>query len=113
MAKTRAMLNKEIRQKALREQLAEQCRIQHVLDTVEKMTKLQVEFDGETSNYQEVSFDLQKYKIANEQRLKLINKYLPDLKAQEIKLEAEVVTKKASELTDDELASIISSVDDE
>ena len=113
MAKTRAMMNKEIRQKALREQLASKGLIQKVLENLDIIEGLEVESDGETTNALEVKFNLDKLRVSNEQRLKLINKYLPDLKAQEVQLQAEVVTKKASELSDDELASIISSVDDE
>jgi len=71
------------------------------------MEKLEVVTDGEYSNAVEVKFELDKMKAINDQRLKLINKYLPDLKAQEIALDANIIAKKASELTDDELATII------
>jgi hypothetical protein len=106
MAKTRAMQNREIRQNNLRQWLSEKCTAQHLVNNLEKIEAL----DPESECFNN---ELNKYRVANEQRLKVLNKYLPDLKAQEIRLEAEVVTKKASELSDDELASIISSVDDE
>lgn len=82
MAKTRAQQNREIRQEELRKQLAEQCRVQHVLDTIKKIEEL----DEESESF---SNALSKLKAANDQRLKLISKYLPDLKQQEITMEAE------------------------
>lgn len=76
MAKSRAMQNRAIRQQALREQLAEQCRLQHIIDNIIKMEKLE---SGDNA-----LFELNKLKTANEQRLRLLNKYLPDLKSTEI-----------------------------
>lgn len=77
MAKTRAMENRALRQEALREQLAEQCRVQHILETLKKIEELD-EGDEHFVNA------LAKLRTVNEQRLKLLNKYLPDLKATEI-----------------------------
>lgn len=77
MAKTRAQQNRAIRQESLRELLAEQCRIQHIIDNIVKMEEL----DG---SVEQDSFTLNKLKIANEQRMKLLNKYLPDLKNVEL-----------------------------
>jgi hypothetical protein len=105
--KSRADLNKQVRQEALREQLKNRALIDQVLRSHERMEKLEVVTDGEYSNAVEVKFELDKMKAINDQRLKLINKYLPDLKAQEIALDANIIAKKASELTDDELATII------
>lgn len=66
---TIANRNRKIRQDALREQLAEQCRLQHVLETIKKIENA------------DDSHDLARLKAANDQRIKLLGKYLPDLKA--------------------------------
>ena len=79
MAATRANMNRKIRQDALREQLAEQGHVQQVIVNIEK-----IEQHGATMEAQE----LNALKIANDQRLRLVNKYLPDLKATEITGEA-------------------------
>jgi len=68
----RAFKNKQIRQEELREKLAAQCGVQHALNLIEKI-------EGSTE-----PFDLQKYKASFDCRMKLINKYLPELKATEI-----------------------------
>ena len=75
MGATRAALNRKIRQESLREMLAERCRVQHVLDNIEKL-----ETQGAAMEAQE----LQAMKYAVDARLKLIGKYLPDVKAIEI-----------------------------
>lgn len=68
----RARENKAIRQQALREQLAEQCRIQHIIENIGKMESLD---PTQKSCVNELNI----LKSANEQRFKLLNKYLPDL----------------------------------
>lgn len=68
----RARENRAIRQQALREQLAEQCRIQHIIDNLNKIESLDPA-QKESMN------ELNILKVANEQRFKLLNKYLPDL----------------------------------
>ena len=75
MAATAAAKNRKIRQEALREQLAEQCRLQHVLENIKKMEQQGAKMDNT---------ELQAIKAATDARIKLIGKYLPDLKAQEI-----------------------------
>jgi len=77
MAETRAQLNRKVRQEALREQLAEQCRVQHIIDNIKKIEDL----DASSDTFQN---EVLKYKTSNEQRLKLINKYLPDLRNTEL-----------------------------
>ena len=77
MAKTRAQQNRAIRQEALREQLAKQKHLEYVVENLKKMEEL----DGSSERD---SFTLNKLKIANEQRMKLLNKYLPDLKNVEL-----------------------------
>lgn len=98
MGATRAATNKAIRQDALREQLAEQCRLQHVIDNIEKIEALEIDTKGDKNeiDYKDLQvkqFTMNKLKTANDQRLKLISKYLPDLKQQEIFIEADVVAK--------------------
>jgi hypothetical protein len=79
MGLSRANGNRKIRQDALREQLAGQGHVQQVIVNIEK-----IEAQGASMEAQE----LNALKIANDQRLKLVNKYLPDLKATEITGEA-------------------------
>jgi len=81
MAKTRAQENRAIRQDALREWLSEKCTAQHLVDNVDKIEQLDT--SSETFRNQ-----LDKYKVANEQRLKIMNKYLPDVRTVEITGEA-------------------------
>lgn len=76
MAMTRAQSNRKLRQEALREQLEAKGLIQKVLENLDKIEQLGAsEADA---------FELQKLKVSNEQRMRLINKYLPDLKASEV-----------------------------
>jgi hypothetical protein len=77
MAKTRAQRERGIRQDELRAYLAERGRVDYVFDNIEKIEEL----DPETEQY----FDkrLQQLKIANEQRIRLLNKYLPDMKEEQ------------------------------
>ena len=77
MAKTRAQENRAIRQEALRQQLSSQGHVQHVIDNINKIEGL----DEDSSTF---TNSITKLKVANEQRLKLISKYLPDLKATEL-----------------------------
>lgn len=77
MAKTRAQQNRAMRQESLREWLSEKCTAQHFVDNLEKIEKL----DPASETFPN---ELNKLKTANEQRLKVMNKYLPDLKSQEI-----------------------------
>lgn len=77
MAETRAQANRKIRQQALRDQLAEQCRIQHVIENIIKIEELA---ESEEVNMNRINA----IKIANEQRLKLVDKYLPNEKPVEI-----------------------------
>ena len=74
MGMTRAQLNKGVRQKALREQLEAQGHVQHVTDILDEIRDLDVELD---------SNQVQRYKVVLDTKLKLITKYLPDLKSVE------------------------------
>ena len=74
---TVAQANRAIRQESLREQLSAQGHVQQVIKNINKIECLDVD-DSAFNN------SVTKLKVANEQRLKLINKYLPDLKATEL-----------------------------
>lgn len=82
MAKTRAQLNREVRQHALREQLAKGKHVDHVIDNLVKMSKL----DPDEESF---SNRLIQLKTINEQKLQLIKKYLPDPKQVELSGEVE------------------------
>ncbi len=71
----RASENRAIRQEALREQLAEQCRVQHILENIKKLEKSDPPIEGA---------EVLRIKTATDIRLKLLGKYLPDLKATEV-----------------------------
>ena len=77
MAMTRAQHNRSLRQENLREWLSEKCTAQHLVDNLIKIEKL----DPESESF---SNELNKYKVANEQRLKIMGKYLPELRAVEL-----------------------------
>lgn len=72
MAKTNAQKQRALRQDTLREWLSNKCTAQHLVDNLNKIEDL----DPESESFANT---LNKYKVANEQRLKIMNKYLPDL----------------------------------
>jgi len=74
MGTTAANKNRAIRQEALREQLSNQKHVEHVVEMLEEIKDLQRDLD---------SNDLARYKVAIDTKLKLIGKYLPDLKSVE------------------------------
>ena len=76
MAATNAAKNRALRQDALREWLSEKCTAQHLVDNINKIEKL----DTSSESFRN---DLDKYRVANDQRLKVLSKYLPDLKSTE------------------------------
>lgn len=75
---TRAQRNRAIRQDALREQLAAGGHLQHVIEVAGKLS--------DPANVIEPDM-VQRYKIVIDTKLKLINKYLPDLKNVELTTE--------------------------
>ena len=77
----RAVENKKIRQEALREWLSKKCTAQHLVDNLNKIEQL----DPECESF---SNDLAKYKTANEQRFKILDKYLPTEKYVEADVKA-------------------------
>jgi len=72
MAKSRKDQNRAIRQESLREYLSNQ---EHLRGVSQLIEKIEVSSD---------SFEVTKYKTAAELKLKLVNKYLPDLKSTEL-----------------------------
>lgn len=80
MAKTRAQQNRAIRQEALREQLSNQGHLQYAVENIQKIEQLEP-----SDSFNQL---LTKYKTAAELRLRMVNKYLPDLKNTEITGEA-------------------------
>lgn len=84
MAMTQAQKNRAMRQEGLREFLSNQKLIEKVLDNIEKMEKLSLVAEGDDSGGLMVGqFELAKLKTANEHRFKLIDKYVPTMKATE------------------------------
>ena len=75
MGMTRAQSNRQVRQEALREQLAQGQHIHHVLEMVEKLRDLDTEIEPNNVN---------RLRIAIETKLKLVNKYLADTKHVEL-----------------------------
>jgi len=75
MGTTAAHKNRAIRQEALREQLSNQGHVQHVTEIAQKLTNLEGELDP---------VQVQRLKAAADIKLKLIGKYLGDVKAVEI-----------------------------
>jgi hypothetical protein len=95
---TRKELNRKVRQEAQREQLQAQGHIQHVLEIVEEVNDLSRPME---------SIDLQRKKVVIDTKLKIINKFLPDVKQQEI-IDNTDVDKAMDKLTDAELEAIAS-----
>lgn len=85
---SRKNANKTIRQEALREQLAAQGHVQHVVDIVNKLADLSQPLD---------SIEVQRLKAATDNHWKAIDKYLPNLQSIEMKAEVEQVQKVISE----------------
>lgn len=71
----RAEANRAIRQEALREQLANKGLVQQVIEVADKLAKLDEEMDA---------IKVARLRAANDARLALIKKYLPDLKQTEL-----------------------------
>ncbi len=75
MAETRAQLNRKVRKEALREQLAAQGHVQHVVDILEKLGNPASDVEAEM---------LERYKVVLNAKFKLISKYLGDDKSIEV-----------------------------
>ena len=77
MATTRANENRRIRQDALREQLSSKGLMQQVIESAVKLADLDTPLE---------SIDVQRLTAANNARLALVKKYLPDLKQTDIEM---------------------------
>ena len=77
MAATNAAKNRKMRQDTLREYITERGSVQYLFDLIEKIEQL----DPSSEVFPN---DLAKHKAALDARIKMIGKYLPDLKSQEI-----------------------------
>ena len=77
---SRANANKAIRQEALREQLSKGKHLDHVIDIAKKLSNLDSELEANS---------VTRLKYAADIKLKLLNKYLPDLKAVEMQAEVD------------------------
>lgn len=73
---TIAQANREIRQESLRDLLTTQGHLQYAIENIVKIEALEP-----SDNFNQLH---QKYKTAAELRLRLVNKYLPDLKNVEL-----------------------------
>tara|TARA_R110002020_G_scaffold237953_1_gene450300 strand:+ start:83 stop:382 length:300 start_codon:yes stop_codon:yes gene_type:complete len=71
---TRLHKNRRVRQEALREQLSNQGHLQHVVDILEEIQNADL-MENEK---------LSRLKVVIDTKMRLINKYLPDLKSTEI-----------------------------
>jgi len=71
MAKTDVDTRKQQRKEELRTYLSNRGKVDYVLDNIEKIEGL----DCSSADFQK---ELAKLKTANEQRIRLLNKYLPD-----------------------------------
>ena len=74
MAKTRAQKVRAVNQDELRVFLAERNTVKQIIDNIEQIEKLN---PSKNENFVK---ELNRYKTANEQRIRLLNKYLPDLR---------------------------------
>ena len=74
-SKTAAHRNRAIRQEALREQLSQQGHEQYISEIIANLSDPELEYD---------SLWVQRLKAAADLRLKLMAKYIPDLKSQEL-----------------------------
>ena len=75
VAKTKAQLNRQMRQEGLRDFLSKQKLIEKVIDISDKLLDPEAEYDA---------LDVQRMRTAAELNLKLASKFLPDLKSTEL-----------------------------
>lgn len=96
MAKTNAQKQRAMRQEELRELISKKGLVQQVLVDIEKIDKLADQKIADFDSFEEYTASMTAakdkanlIKTAIDSRMKLVNKYLPDLKQQEITMEAE------------------------
>jgi len=66
---------KQMRQEALREYLSNKCSLEHIIDSIALLDDVSIELD---------QLMISRKKTALESRIKLLGKYLPDLKSVEV-----------------------------
>jgi len=89
---SRADENREIKREELKRYLQERGRLSYVFDNLEKLEDLHTEMDN---------VEVSRIKSATDTRVKLLNKYLPDLKQVEID---DSEKPNYSDLSDEELS---------
>lgn len=95
----KATLNRRVRQDALRDYLEARGLVEHVIDLADKIGDESIHLEADMVSRMKISIDT---------RLKLINKYLPDLKQTELIGDPENPLQiKPANLSDDQLAAII------
>lgn len=95
---SRANSNRAIRQDALRDQLSAQAHVQHVIDIADKLTDLAgPDHAGTDLDMLQIA----RLKAAADIKLKLIGKYLPDLKQVEAKFTKEIILTDIGKVQDD------------
>lgn len=75
MGATVAAKNRKVRQESLREFLSKKCTVEQLLDNVKKIEHLEQDLTQE---------EVTRLRIATDIRVKLLSKYLPDLKSVEM-----------------------------
>lgn len=98
MAATAAAKNKAIRQEALREQLSKGKHVDHVIDIANKLNDQHLNLEATHISALRAAADI---------KLKLIGKYIPDLKAVEHSQDPE---NPITELSNSELADAIATL---
>ena len=101
MGATVAAKNRKIRQEALRELLSNKGLAQQVIEISEKLEKHYTELE---------SSHIQALKASAELKLRLVNKYLPDLKAMELSNDPD---SPVGNMTDNELENRIKALENE
>ena len=81
MALTNSQRQRQIRQDELREYLSKNCTVKHIIESIRKIDNL----DETAESFQN---NLKKHQVANDQRIRLLAKYLPDLK--QVELEGDI-----------------------
>lgn len=84
MAETHAQKRRAERKQALNEYLSNKGKVDYIFDNIEKIEQLPVpSTDNENFMTEKIAYELEihKRKVANEQRIKMLAKYLPDIKA--------------------------------
>lgn len=80
--RTEAQKQRALKQDELRRLLSERCRIQHVIENIEKIEDVSGKNDPNNATME--AAEVNRLVKANEQRIRLLNKYLPDLKSIEL-----------------------------